>query len=66
MYAAFSIWDAVMLRAAGLPATLATGLHELPLDKVDQFCDSFSLGRDRSERHRESDACDDQDETQCP
>ena len=50
--------------AAGLPATLAKGLHDLPLDDVDQFCDSFSLGRDRSERHRESDACDDQDETE--
>lgn len=32
-----------MLRACGLPATLAVGLDDLPLGCVDRFCESFIL-----------------------
>lgn len=50
LFVAFEIEDVVILRACGLPATLAVGLDDLPLEKLDQFCESFSLSCLKSER----------------
>lgn len=50
MFVAFDVGHVVMLRACGLPATLAVGLDDLPLEQVDQFCESFDLGGFKSDR----------------
>ncbi|MDA1013721.1 MAG: hypothetical protein O3A00_04610 [Planctomycetota bacterium] len=49
LFVAFDLEHVVMLRACGLPATLAVGLDDLPLEQVDQFCDSFGMGGFKSD-----------------
>ena len=50
LFVAFDLEQVVMLRACGLPATLAQGLDDLPLEYVEQFCESFAVTRSRSDR----------------
>ncbi|MCH5377625.1 MAG: hypothetical protein JJ992_27015 [Planctomycetes bacterium] len=40
---AFDLEHVILLRACGLPATLAVGLDNLPLESIDRFCESFGL-----------------------
>ena len=47
---AFSIEDVAVLRACGIPATLATGLDHLHPAKVDRLCKTFGLDRQKSSR----------------
>lgn len=47
---AFDLEHVTMLRASGLPATLAVGLNDLPLEQVGQFCESFDLSCRKSDR----------------
>ena len=46
---AFDLEHITMLRASGLPATLAVGLNDLPLEQVGRFCESFNLSCFESE-----------------
>ncbi|WP_437191592.1 hypothetical protein [Planctomicrobium sp. SH527] len=53
---AFDLEAVIMLRACGLPATLAIGLEAMPLDDVSRFCQSFGLecsGIDQEEEWRD-------------
>jgi hypothetical protein len=52
LFVAFEIEDVILLRACGLPATLAVGLDDLPLEDVDQFCETFGLTSIKYERAR--------------
>jgi hypothetical protein len=47
---AFDMEHAVLLRACGLPATLASGLEHLPLEGIDRFCETFGLDLAWSDR----------------
>lgn len=48
--AAMSLEDVAVLRACGIPATLATGLDELHPADVERLCAAFHLERDMSPR----------------
>lgn len=53
---AFDLETVIMLRACGLPATLAVGLEAMPLEDVGRFCQSFGLecsGIDQEEEWRD-------------
>ncbi|SFJ41887.1 hypothetical protein [Planctomicrobium piriforme] len=43
LVAAFDLEQVVLLRACGIPATLAYGLNAVPLEQLDQLCKSFDL-----------------------
>ena len=47
---AFDLEHVTMLRASGLPATLAVGLNDLPLEQIGKFCESFNLSCHKSDR----------------
>jgi hypothetical protein len=48
--AAFSIKDLAVLRACGIPATLAVGLDSLHPADLDRLCETFQLDRSKSRR----------------
>jgi hypothetical protein len=50
LFVTFDLEQVVMLRACGLPATLAVRLDDLPLEHVDRFCESFGVTCSRSDR----------------
>jgi hypothetical protein len=50
---AFGIEDVAVLRACGIPATLATGLGQLDLADLGRLCDRFRLERRKSRRLEE-------------
>lgn len=52
---AFSIEDLAVLRACGIPATLATGLDQMHPADVDRLCETFDLYRSKSLRLKELD-----------
>lgn len=51
---AFSIEDLAVLRACGIPATLAAGLEQMHPADVDRLCATFSLYREKSRRLAEA------------
>jgi len=58
----FSIEDLGVLRACGIPATLATGLECLRPADVDRLCETFGLGRRKSSRIKEIEFDSDEEE----
>eukprot|EP00913_Durusdinium_trenchii_P010900 g10229.t1 len=55
LFVACRVADAAVLRACGLPVTLAHGLEKLPLDQLARFCESFGLTSDHCDRDRRPD-----------
>ena len=51
---AFSIEDLAVLRACGIPATLAAGLEQMHPVDVDRLCTAFGLYREKSRRLMEA------------
>jgi len=63
----FSIQDLAVLRACGIPATLAAGMEGLCPADIDRLCEIFSLDRKQSRRVEESEfSLEDEAEEQSP
>lgn len=54
IFAAFTLEDVAVLRACGIPATLANGLPRLSPDDVDRLCAQFHIPKGESLRRNES------------
>ena len=57
----FSIEDLAVLRACGIPATLAAGLEQMHPVDVDRLCTTFGLYREKSRRLMEAELGEERD-----